>query len=130
MSDHHDSHLETTSESVDARAPVTKPTSDQAQRQRSRRRWIKAAVMAVPVVLTLRGRPAQADTILASGGRDPAFFLTGHGLSHKNDPPGPPGETQTTNFLNSNQNTRRWSEGSSWDGGEESSASSDSGTSP
>jgi hypothetical protein len=84
-----------------------------------RRHWLKAGLAAVPIVLTLRARPARADVRLASPGHDPDFFVTGHGLSHADEVHDGSSETdgQSADWVGGGEGDSGWSDGPSWDTG-------------
>ncbi len=98
MSEHPDQQFQKASRSVDPSAPA---------QDRSRRRLLKAGLAAVPLVLTLRGRPAQAQDPIPNGSPG-GGFITGTGgstLSESEDSP---------TFLNSpSSDSSTWSR-SSW----------------
>lgn len=60
MSDNHDDQFQ------DADQASQAPQDARVPRRQLGRRLLKAGVMAVPFVLTLRGRPAQAEGVLAT----------------------------------------------------------------
>jgi hypothetical protein len=45
--------------------------------QESRRNWIKAGIIGIPVILTLKGKPAWANESVATSGGSPTTFDNG-----------------------------------------------------
>lgn len=114
MSDHHDQPFEGVSPSVDPQA--SEPQPERNAEGRTRRRLFQAALAAVPVVLTLRARPAHAHVVRVSPDRDPDFYLSGHGLSKADEvhETGSPDQSTSTSWLEHDEPSSGWSEGSSW----------------
>lgn len=80
MSEHPDQQFQEASRPVDPSAPA----QDQG---RSRRRLLKAGLAAVPLVLTLRGRPAQAGTPNGSPGGGVVTGADGSTVSESEESP-------------------------------------------
>jgi len=118
MSDNHDDQFQ------DADQGAPHPQDARVPRRQLGRRLLKAGVMAVPFVLTLRGRPAQADIQYASPGND-QFFITGHTPSM----PDNQGTQGATGFLETDPgaNGSTWSS-SSWTSGDSSGEAAESGS--
>ncbi len=112
MSEHPDDEFQDTN-------PGTPPPQDARS---LRRRLLKAGVMAVPVVLTLRGRPAQADVQYASPGND-QFFVTGHSTENH----AMPGEPSSFLDAGSPSSDATWSS-SSWSSDDSSGEATETGS--
>lgn len=117
MSDHHDNQLHAAEKATDCQNAERQSEARAQARRRSRRRLFKVGLAAVPVIMTLRARPARAD--IQTSLNDPNFFITGHS---PDDQPPPP-EGQGSDWLRSDRSssssdwsTSDWSGESSGDG--------------
>jgi len=115
MSDNHDNHLPGDAAPVDPREEPARSSDVSAEAsRRSRRSLIRAGLAAVPIVLTLRSRPARADIQFASNPDEP-FYITGH--SPDDQPTVPGGQAPDWLRTSEQEPEQDWSTSSDWSGG-------------